>query len=298
MTNIKLLVMDVDGTLTDGKIYMGEKGEIAKAFDVKDGCGIALILPRYAIIPVIITARRSKIVENRCEELGIKELHQGAKNKLETLFSVIKKYNVELDSVAYIGDDLPDIPCMDAVKKAGGLVMCPSNAIPEICAISDFISSHVSGDGAIRDCITYIVDCHNVSDIENRIRRTIEAVQELEMSGCDGGIIEEGITYTVQEYDAKNEDDCVIECHRNHIDVQYIIEGCEEFVMYDSNGLVSSSEYDQNKDVELWESGIVSSRIVLVPGSFVVVYNGHPHKGAILCGTNRHVRKIICKIEI
>ena len=140
MANIKLLVMDVDGTLTDGKIYMGEKGEIAKAFDVKDGCVIALILPKHDIIPVIITARKSKIVLNRCEELGIQELHQGSKNKLVTLLSVIKKYNVELDSVAYIGDDLPDIPCMEAVKNAGGLVMCPSNAIPEIRAISDFIS--------------------------------------------------------------------------------------------------------------------------------------------------------------
>lgn len=298
MANIKLLVMDVDGTLTDGKIYMGEKGEIAKAFDVKDGCGIALILPKHDIIPVIITARKSKIVLNRCEELGIQELHQGSKNKLVTLLSVIKKYNVELDSVAYIGDDLPDISCMEAVKNAGGLVMCPSNAIPEIRAISDFISSQVSGDGAIRDCIKYIVDGHDVSDIEDRIKRAIEAVQGLETSGCDGGIIEEGITYSVQEYDAKSEDDCVIESHRNHIDVQYIIEGCEEFVIYDSNGMASASKYDHDKDVELWERGIVSSRIVLVPGSFVVVYNGRPHKGAILCGFNRHVRKIVCKIEV
>ena len=66
---IKFLIMDVDGTLTDGKIYMGQDGEMAKAFDIKDGAGIALVLPKNNIIPVIITARESKILANRCEEL-------------------------------------------------------------------------------------------------------------------------------------------------------------------------------------------------------------------------------------
>ena len=83
--SIKLLVMDVDGTLTDGHIYMGPDGEVMKAFDVKDGYGIAHILPRYGIIPVIITGRRSQIVERRCAELGITELYQGVGDKLERL---------------------------------------------------------------------------------------------------------------------------------------------------------------------------------------------------------------------
>ena len=82
---IKLLVMDVDGTLTDGKIYMGAEGEMMKAFDVKDGYGIAHILPRLGITPVIITGRRSGIVERRCAELGITELYQGVRDKLEKL---------------------------------------------------------------------------------------------------------------------------------------------------------------------------------------------------------------------
>ena len=76
---IKFLVMDVDGTLTDGKIYMGSNGEVMKAFNIKDGCGIAMVLPKYGITPVIITARESKILENRCKELNITELHQGSK---------------------------------------------------------------------------------------------------------------------------------------------------------------------------------------------------------------------------
>ena len=69
--DIKFLVMDVDGTLTDGKIYMGNEGELFKAFDVKDGCGIKDLLPQLGIVPVIITARESKILENRCNELLI-----------------------------------------------------------------------------------------------------------------------------------------------------------------------------------------------------------------------------------
>ena len=70
---IKLLVMDVDGTLTDGKLYFGENGEMFKSFDVKDGCGIKDILPKYNILPVIITARNSVYLEKRCKELGVQD---------------------------------------------------------------------------------------------------------------------------------------------------------------------------------------------------------------------------------
>ena len=85
MAKIRFLVMDVDGTLTDGKIYMGKDGEVFKAFDIKDGCGILLLLPQLHIVPAIITARKSKIVKNRCDELNISELYQGSKDKLKTL---------------------------------------------------------------------------------------------------------------------------------------------------------------------------------------------------------------------
>ena len=82
MSNIKFLVLDVDGTLTDGKIYMGAEGELFKAFDIKDGCGIKDILPQYNIVPVIITARDSMILIRRCKELNISNLYQncGTKN--------------------------------------------------------------------------------------------------------------------------------------------------------------------------------------------------------------------------
>ena len=85
---IKYLVMDVDGTLTDGKIYMGANGEVMKAFNIKDGYGIHDILIPNGIRPVIITGRTSNIVEKRCYELGIKDLFQGVKNKFEVLSSL------------------------------------------------------------------------------------------------------------------------------------------------------------------------------------------------------------------
>ena len=146
---IKMLVMDVDGTLTDGKIYMGENGEVMKAFDIKDGYAIAHMLPEMGIIPVIITGRTSKIVENRAKELGITELYQGKLNKIDTLLAVMEKYGCNKENVAYIGDDLPDIPCM----KECGFVGCPADAVDEVKEISDYVCKNVAGHGSVRELI-------------------------------------------------------------------------------------------------------------------------------------------------
>ena len=157
INNIKYLVMDVDGTLTDGKIYMSPTGEAMKAFNIKDGCGIHDILIPSNIIPVIITGRKSKIVENRCEEIGIKEVHQGVKNKLQELLSITK----DLSSVAYIGDDINDLSVMEPVKAAGGLVGAPKDAVKAVLKIADFVADHNGGDGAVRDFIEWIVGGKN-----------------------------------------------------------------------------------------------------------------------------------------
>ena len=91
MKDIKILIMDVDGTLTDGSIYMGEYKEILKKFDVKDGYGIKNILPENGIIPVIITGRNSDILQNRCKELGIKDVIQGCSDKKNELEKIINR---------------------------------------------------------------------------------------------------------------------------------------------------------------------------------------------------------------
>ena len=151
MRKIKYLVMDVDGTLTDGKIYMGNDGERCKAFNAKDGYGIHESLPQEEIIPIIITGRTSKILELRCKELGVAEVHQGIRNKVQKLKEILNEDGLE--NVAYIGDDCNDLSCMRSVKEAGGVVGCPGDAVKKVVDISDFVSSRTGGDGAVREFI-------------------------------------------------------------------------------------------------------------------------------------------------
>jgi 3-deoxy-D-manno-octulosonate 8-phosphate phosphatase (KDO 8-P phosphatase) len=152
MNNIKYLVMDVDGTLTDGKIYMGIRGEICKAFNIKDGCGIHDILIPSGITPVIITGRKSDMVLNRCGEIGIKDIYQGVSNKIDALLEI----TMDISEVAYIGDDINDLSCMNLVKDKGGIVGCPSDASQTVIDIADFVSSKSGGNGAVREFIEWI----------------------------------------------------------------------------------------------------------------------------------------------
>lgn len=147
-----MLVMDVDGTLTDGKIYMSANGELMKAFNIKDGYAIAR-LRDYGIEPVIITGRSSEIVKQRCAELKIKELHQGIENKNYKLRDVCEKLHVELSQVAYIGDDLNDLPCM----KICGYSACPSDAMKQVKNNVSYVCETKGGDGAVREFIDHIV---------------------------------------------------------------------------------------------------------------------------------------------
>lgn len=149
---IKLCVMDVDGTMTDGKIYMGENGEAVKAFCIKDGYAIHDILPSFGIIPVIITGRKSEIVRKRCAELGITELYQGVLDKKKTMEAVMAKFRCVSENVAYIGDDLNDLTCMELAAVTG----CPADASREIREAADFISSQNGGNGAVREFIEWI----------------------------------------------------------------------------------------------------------------------------------------------
>lgn len=151
---IKYLIMDVDGTLTDGKIYMGSDGEICKAFNVKDGYGINDIAISEGIIPVIITGRESKILLNRCQELGVVEIHQGIENKVEKMKEIVDDFS----SVAYIGDDMNDIESMYLVKEHGGLIACPADAAKQVIAIADFVSTKNGGDGAVREFIEWLLN--------------------------------------------------------------------------------------------------------------------------------------------
>ena len=150
---IKLLVMDVDGTLTDGHIYIGAQGELMKAFDVKDGYAIAHLLPAAGIVPVIITGRRSTIVEERARELSITELHQGVGNKLACLKTVAEKYWADPAEIANIGDDLNDLDCIHFC----GLTACPADAVGEVLVAADYVCTCKGGNGAVREFITWLL---------------------------------------------------------------------------------------------------------------------------------------------
>lgn len=149
--------MDVDGTLTDGKIYMGSDGEVCKSFNVKDGYGIHDILMPSGIIPVVITGRVSKIVENRCKELGISAYYQGVSDKIKKVDEILSQTNCNYSNIAYIGDDINDLCCMKAVKDAGGIIGCPFDAMQKIMEIADFVSNKRGGDGAVREFIEWIL---------------------------------------------------------------------------------------------------------------------------------------------
>ena len=145
--------MDVDGTLTDGQIYMSASGELMKAFNVKDGYAIANQLPKCDIIPVIITGRKSDIVKNRAAELKITEVHQGNSDKLAKLKEIAAEYNAAPEEIAYIGDDTNDLDCIAYC----GVTACPADAMDEVIAAVDYVCSHDGGHGAVRDFIKWLI---------------------------------------------------------------------------------------------------------------------------------------------
>ena len=157
MKDIKYLVLDVDGTLTDGCVYMGENGELCKAFNIKDGYGICHQAIPAGIVPVIITGRTSNIVLNRCKELGINEIHQGISDKLGELNEILAERGGSLKDCAYMGDDLNDLHVMKAIKAAGGLIGCPADAAAGVIELADFVSSKDGVRGCVREFIEWIV---------------------------------------------------------------------------------------------------------------------------------------------
>lgn len=150
--NIKLLVLDVDGTLTDGKVYIGESGELFKAFDIKDGLGIHNILPENGIIPAIITGRSSKMLEQRCKEIGIEYLYQGVTDKTEKLKELLETLKLDYSNYAYMGDDINDLPCMEKAALVG----CPEDAVEPVKRKADYIAKKPGGNGAVREFIDWI----------------------------------------------------------------------------------------------------------------------------------------------
>ncbi len=149
---IKLLLLDVDGVLTDGRIFLDNQGNELKAFHVRDGHGIKLA-QRAGLIIGIITGRKSEVVSIRARELGIQEVHQGYIEKIAVYESLIKKYGVQDDEVAYVGDDVVDL---DIFKRAG-FAVAVADADPAVKPYVDLITRAEGGRGAVREFINLIL---------------------------------------------------------------------------------------------------------------------------------------------
>ncbi|MDR0515943.1 MAG: HAD-IIIA family hydrolase [Fibromonadaceae bacterium] len=151
---IKFLVLDIDGTLTDGKLYISANGEFMKAFDVKDGHGIAKILPELGITPIVVTGRESEIVKRRMAELGVVEVYQSVTDKELKLRELANKYACDLQDFGCVGDELTDIPAMQIC----GFSACPADAANEVKAVCNYVSTKNGGEGAAREIIEFLRD--------------------------------------------------------------------------------------------------------------------------------------------
>ena len=149
---IKLVLLDVDGTLTDGGIYRGNNGEELKRFNVKDGY-VIVNAQKLGIEFGIITGRKSELVEIRSNELKIKYLYQGISEKTVILKEIMQKTELKKEEIAYMGDDLNDI----LIMKQSGLTGAPKDAADEVIQIVDFVSGKNGGSGAVREFVEYIL---------------------------------------------------------------------------------------------------------------------------------------------
>ncbi len=149
---IRLLVLDVDGVLTDGRLFYGARGESLKAFHVRDGHGIKEIAAA-GITVAVISGRRSAAVARRARELGIRHVVQGVSDKLAALHKLARTRKLELDYCACVGDDTPDIPLLEAC----GVGIAVADAHPDALAAADLVTRTPGGLGAVREVCDWLM---------------------------------------------------------------------------------------------------------------------------------------------
>lgn len=156
LKNIKAFAFDVDGVFTDGSVIVMPDGDLLRINNSKDGYGVRwATLQRYPI--AIITGAASESVIKRFEPIGVKHIYLKSRNKLPDFYDFCKKEGLEPCQVAYVGDDIPDIP----VLKVCGLAVCPSDAVNEVKEVCDYISLYPGGKGCVRDLIEQVLKIQN-----------------------------------------------------------------------------------------------------------------------------------------
>ena len=152
LKNIKLVIFDVDGVLTDGRIVISDSGEQTKEFDSQDGAGIKF-LQRAGLMAAVITGRESRVVALRCKELGITEVEQASTKKIEAYERILKRLGLKDEEVCYVGDDVVDLPVMWRV----GYPVAVPNARPEVRRMARCVTKAGGGRGAVREIIEKIL---------------------------------------------------------------------------------------------------------------------------------------------
>jgi 3-deoxy-D-manno-octulosonate 8-phosphate phosphatase (KDO 8-P phosphatase) len=156
---IALLVLDVDGVLTDGRLYYGPRGEALKVFDVKDGYGLKNLM-RAGVEVAIISGRRSAAVARRARELGIRHVFQGAGDKLPVFERLRKRLKLAASQCACVGDDLPDVPLM----RVAGLAFAVADAHPAAIQAAHMATPNAGGRGAVRDICDLLIAARERAD--------------------------------------------------------------------------------------------------------------------------------------
>ena len=154
-THIKAVILDVDGVLTDGKIYLDAAGNESKSFYTQDGYGLKK-LQSAGVTLAVISGRSSPVVTQRMQELNIQHVYQGIRDKLSCYQQLLQKLQLNPQQIAYIGDDLPDLAVMQQV----GLALTVANAVPEIKSIATYCAHHTGGDGGVREICDWLIQ-HN-----------------------------------------------------------------------------------------------------------------------------------------
>lgn len=149
---IRLVLLDVDGVLTDGRLYLSSDGVETKAFHVRDGLGVRLGR-KAGLVFGIVSGRESLVVVARARELGIDEVHQGVADKGARLEEIAERLGVPREAVCFVGDDVVDVP---ALRRAG-LAVAPSGSDPEAAAAAHWITERHGGDGAVREVVDLIL---------------------------------------------------------------------------------------------------------------------------------------------
>ncbi len=150
--NIKLVILDVDGILTDGKIIYTSFGDDIKGFDVKDGFGITL-LHRAGIKSIILTAKSSKVIKRRAKDMHVAKAYQNAFDKLEVYNKILRKFKFEDEDICFMGDDLVDLPVLRRV----GFSACTPCSVDEVKKEVDYITKKTGGSGAVREVADLIL---------------------------------------------------------------------------------------------------------------------------------------------